>query len=95
MQVLSIEKMEQGRFYTIRHAERVPTPLGPTVIFITEDRSKENLIYLPRRYAHVVADDDIKMINSARVWPTVMCRGFCDYRQIPLLEIIDINKRYN
>jgi hypothetical protein len=80
--------MEPERFYTIVHAERVMTCLGPTVQMIVEDRGKQYLIYLPQRYARVVHDEDIAMINSARVWLCIMYRGFCEPRQLPLLDII-------
>jgi hypothetical protein len=63
----------------------VTTTLGPTVMMIIEDRGKEHLIYLPRRYARAVNYVDIKIINSARVWWTTVYKGFCDYRQLPLL----------
>jgi hypothetical protein len=88
MPVFRIDQMEPERYYTIKHAERVTEPLGPTVMMIIEDRGKDHLIYLPRRYARDVNDEDIAMINNARVWWSVMYRGFCDYRQIHLLEIV-------
>jgi hypothetical protein len=76
MSFLRVDQMEPERCYTIKLAERVTALLGPTVWMIIEDGGKEHLTHLPRRYARSVNDEDIAMINSARVWWSVMCGGF-------------------
>jgi hypothetical protein len=87
MQVLPIERMEPKRYYTVKYGERVTTALGPTVQMIVEDLGKQYQIYLPHRYGQVVKDEDIVMINCGKVWYSIMYRGFCDHRRLPLLEI--------
>jgi hypothetical protein len=52
--ILRIDQMEPERCYTIKLAECVTAPLGTTVMMIIEDRGKDHLIYLPRRYARDV-----------------------------------------
>jgi hypothetical protein len=88
MPYLPLEKMEMGLLYTIVHAERVNSIYGPTVQFLVEDRGEQYFIQLPQRCARVVWDDDIKKINSGLVWWTIVCKGYCDVRKLPLLEII-------
>jgi hypothetical protein len=86
-QHLPLDRMELGLYYAIVHAERV-TQHGSTVQLLVEDRGKQYFIDLSLRYARVVRDDDIKMINSARVLWTIAYKGFCNRRQLPLLDIV-------
>jgi hypothetical protein len=87
-QHLPLDRMELELYYAIAHADRLTTLQEATVQLLMEDRDKQYFIDLPQRYARVVRDDGIKMFNWARVWWTIAYKGFCNRRQLPLLDIM-------
>jgi hypothetical protein len=86
--VLKINQMVKDRCYPIVFAERVTTHLGQTVQLVIEDSGAHFLIYLPKRYARVVSDEDMEQINSDQIWWTIVYKGFCLSRHLALLEVV-------
>ena len=53
-----------NRLYPIIHAKRINTKYGPTVLLSIRDSDEKLVeIFLPKRYANVVSDEDIEKIN--------------------------------
>ena len=68
-QVIQMPQLTKDRPYVVVGTRRVHGQYGPTVLFTLRSEDDDNInliIYLPRRYAEVVADDDIDDINQGR-----------------------------
>ena len=62
---ISMNSLVINRLYPIVHAKRVNTKYGPTVLLSLRDSDEKLVqIFLPKRYANVVTDEDTEKINS-------------------------------
>ena len=59
--------LEPDQKYPIVHAERINTRYGQSVLLAMLDTTTTVKISLPKRYGDVVADEDLKVINSNRL----------------------------
>jgi len=67
-QVVQITQLTKNRPYTVVSARRVSTSYGHTVMFNLRTEGDILIrIYLPRRYANYIDDDDIGAINQGRI----------------------------
>jgi len=64
------------------------TKYGESVpLIILEGDGHSVNVFLPKRYAAVLTDDDIDMINSKRVNLSIIYNGTCEKTRVYKLEI--------
>jgi hypothetical protein len=87
--ILSINKVELDKKYPIKHARRVYTMFGPTILLTLKDPVLRPLkFFLPRRYSDVFSDDDVGDKNSAKVRFYLIYEGQCAETKSFKLEIV-------
>jgi hypothetical protein len=75
---VKIGSLETERPYPIKHAQRVDTRFGPTVLLSIRDSDFTlRKVFLPRRYSEVVSDEDIDCINSGKAKLNLVYKGVC------------------
>jgi hypothetical protein len=82
---IPISAMLKGWRYRIEHANKG----DDNIVNLTLGRDDTEVLFvisLPGCYSDIVTDVDIAEINSGMCL-YIMYRGFCAYRDIPLLEI--------
>lgn len=85
---LKIRDMELDSNYTIIHALSFTTSIGPTFqVAIQDSVASQYFIYLPQRFIYVFTDQDINDSNYVKVWLSMVYRGYCTVRKIPILEL--------
>ena len=77
-----------NRPYPIVRAKRITTKFGSTVMLSIRDTDEQLLqIFLPKRYASAVSDDDISKINSRSIHLNLVYKGLCEKNPSYLLAI--------
>ena len=85
---ISISSLVINRLYPIVHVKRINTKYGPTVLLsLRNSDEKLVLIFLPKRYANVVSDEDMEKINSRSVSLNLVYKGICELTRSYLLAI--------
>jgi hypothetical protein len=85
---INISSLILNRPYPIVRAKRVTTKFGSTVVLSLRDADEELIqIFLPKRYASVVSDDDISNINSRTKYINLVYKGICEKTRSYLLAI--------
>jgi len=83
-----ISSLILNRPYPIVHAKRINTKYGPTVLLSIRDVDDKIVdIFLPKRYANVVKDEDLENINSRSVYLNLVYKGLCESSRSFLLAI--------
>jgi formylmethanofuran dehydrogenase subunit D len=73
---VKIGALEVDSKYPIFSVERVTTRYGSTVLMVLRDSTMSMIrVFLPRRYASIITDDDIEQINSHTVPLYVVYKG--------------------
>ena len=68
-----------NRPYPIVRAKRITTKFESTVLLSIRDTDVQLIqIFLPKRYASVVSDDDISKINSRTKYLNLVYKGMCE-----------------
>ena len=85
---ISINSLIMNRPYPIVQAKRVNTMYGPTVLLSLRDSNEKLVqIFLPKRYANVVTDEDMEKINSRSMYLNLVYKGICELTRSYLLAI--------
>ena len=85
---VNISSLILNRPYPIVRAKRVTTKFGSTVMLSIRDTDEQLIqIFLPKRYASVVSDDDISKINSRTKYINLVYKGLCEKTRSYLLAI--------
>ena len=85
---VNISSLILNRPYRIVRAKRVTTKFGSTVMLSIRDTDEQLIqIFLPKRYASVVSDDDISKINSRTKYINLVYKGMCEKTRSCLLAI--------
>jgi hypothetical protein len=85
---VNISSLILKRLYPIVHANRINTKYGPTVLLSIRDVDENVVdIFLPKRYANVVTDEDLENINSRSVYLNLVYKGLCESSNSYLLAI--------
>ena len=86
--VIKVSEMQVGRKYPITRALRIDTKYGESVLLIILEGDGHSVnVFLPKRYAAVLTDDDIDMIKSKRVNLSIVYNGTCEKTRAYRLEI--------
>jgi len=76
---ISINSLIMNRPYPIVHPKRVNTMYGPTVLLSLRDSDKKFVqVFLPKRHANIVTDEDMEKINSRSMYPNLVYKGICE-----------------
>ena len=85
---VNISSLVINRLYPIVHAKRINTKYVPIVLLSIWDSDEKLVrIFLPKRYASVVSDDDIEKIHSKSVYLNLVFNGSCETERSYLLAI--------
>jgi len=85
---VNISSLIQNRPYPIVHAKRINTKYGPTFLLSIRDVDEKLVdIFLSKRYANVVTDEDLENINSRSVYLNLVYKGLCESSRSYLLAI--------
>jgi len=85
---ISIISLVINRLYPIVHAKRVCTKYVPNVLLSLRDSDEKLVqIFLPKRYANVVSDEDMGKINSRSVYLNLVHKSICQLTRSYLLAI--------
>ena len=77
-----------NRPYPIVRARRITTKFGSTVLLSIRNTDEQLVqIFLPRRYASVVSDEDIAKINSSSIYLNLLYKGMSEKTKSYLLAI--------
>jgi len=84
---ICINSLIMNRPYPIVHAKRVNTKYGSTLLLSIRDSDEKLVqIFLPKRYANVVTDEDMEKINSRSIYLNLVNKGICELtRSYPLV----------
>jgi len=84
----NISSLILNRPYPIVHAKRINTKYGPTVLLSIRDVDEKIVdIFLPKRYANVVTDEDLENINCRSLYLNLVYKGLCESSNSYLLAI--------
>ena len=84
---VNISTLILNRPYPIVRARRI-TRFGSTVLLSIRDTDEQLVqIFLPRRYASVVSDEDMAKINSRSIYLNLVYEGMCEKTKSYLLAI--------
>ena len=73
---VNISSLVLNRPYPTVHAKRINTKYGPTVPQSVRDVDEKVFdIFLPKRYANVVSDEDLENLNSRSVYLNLVHKG--------------------
>jgi len=85
---VNIGSLILNRPYPIVRAKRITTKFGSTVLLSIRDTDELLVqIFLPKRYASVVSDEDIAKINSRSIYLHLVYKGMCEKTKSYLLAI--------
>jgi len=85
---VNISTLILNRPYPIVRAKRITTRFGSTVLLSIRDTDEQLVqIFLPRRYASVVSDEDMAKINSRSIYLNLVYKGMCEKNKSYLLAI--------
>jgi len=85
---VNISSLILNRQYPIVRAKRVTSKFGSTVLLSIRDTDEQLIqIFLPKRYASVVSDDDISKINSRTKYINLVYKDICEKTRSYLLAI--------
>jgi len=85
---ISIISLVINRLYPIVHPKRVCTKYVPNVLLSLRDSDEKLLqIFLPKRYANIVSDEDMELINFRTVYLNLVLKGICELTRYYLLAI--------
>ena len=85
---VNISTLILNRPYPIVRAKRITTKFGSTVILSIWDTDEQLIqIFLPKRYASVVSDEDLSKINSRSIYLNLVYKGMCEKTRSYLLAI--------
>jgi len=74
--------------YPIIHTKRVSTKYGPTVLLSLRDSDEKLVqIFLLKRHANLVTDEDMENINSRSIYLNLVYKGICELTRSYLLAI--------
>jgi hypothetical protein len=74
--IVTIDTLEIDREYPVTFARRLTIQYGPTVqLTLRTDGDESVKVFLPKRYAELVSDTDIKDINSSIKQYKLIFRG--------------------
>ena len=76
---VNISSLIPNRAYPIVRAKRITTKFWSTVLLSIRDTDEQLVqIFLPKRYASVVCDEDIAKINSRSIYLNLVYKGRCE-----------------
>jgi len=85
---VNISTLTLNRPYPFVCARRITTRFGSTVLLSIRDTDEQLVqIFLPRRYASVVSDEDIAKINFRSIYLNLVYKGMCEKTKSYLLAI--------
>ena len=85
---VNISTLILNRPYPIVRARRITTRFGSTVLLYIRHTDEQLVqIFLPRRYASVVSDEDMAKINSKSIDLNIVYKGMCEKTKTYLLAI--------
>ena len=85
---VNISSLVVNRLYPIVRAKRITTKFGSTVLLSIRDSDEQLVqIFLPKRYANVVSDEDMAKINSRSIYLNLVYKGICEKTKSYLLTI--------
>jgi len=85
---VNISSLILNRPYPTVHAKWINTKYGPTVLLSIRDVDEKFVdIFLPKRYANIVTDEDLENINSRSVYLNLVYKGLCESSSSFLLAI--------
>jgi len=85
---VNISSLVINRLYPTVDAKRINTKYGPSVLLSIRDSDEKLLqIFLPKRYANVVSDEDMEKINSRSVYLILVYKVICETTRSYLLAI--------
>ena len=85
---VNISSLILNRPYPIVRAKRITTKFGSTVLLSIRHTDEQLVqIFLPKRYASVVSDEDIAKINSRSIYLNLVYKGMCERTKSYLLAI--------
>ena len=77
-----------SRPYPIVRAKRITTKFGSTVLLSKGDTDEQLVqIFLPKRYACAVSDEDMAKINSRSIYLNLVYKGMCERTKSYLLAM--------
>ena len=86
--VIRVSEMQVGRKYPITRARRIDTKYGGSVLLtLLEGDGHFVSVFLPKRYAAVLTDEDIDKIRSKHVNLSIIYNGTCEKTKAFRLEI--------
>jgi len=84
----NISNLILNRPYPIVRAKRITTKFVSTILLCIRDTDEQLVqIFLPKRYASVVSDEDIAKINSRYIYLNLVCKGMFERTKSYLLAI--------
>jgi len=84
----SINSLILNRPYPIIRAKRLTTTYGLTVLLSLRDANEKIIqVYVPKRYADVMLDEDIENINSQSIYINLVYKGINEFTKAYLLAI--------
>jgi hypothetical protein len=90
--IIPIDNLQVDVPHPILRAERVYTRYGPTILFTLQGpESRRYRVYLPRRHAALVTDDDIIEINDRKAVLNLVFKGTCLNIKTDLLRLVDLS----
>jgi len=84
----NIGSLTLNRPHPIVRVKRITTKFGSTVLLSIRDTDEQVVqMFLPKRYANVVSDEDIGKINSKSIYLNLLYMGMCERTKSNLLAI--------
>ena len=85
---VNISSLILNRPYPIVRAKRITTTFESTDLLSIRDFDEHLVqIFLPKRYASVISDEDIAKINSSSIHLNLVYKGICERNKSYLLAI--------
>jgi len=85
---VSLTSLEPNKLYPIIRAKRMTTKYGPTVLLsLRVSETSIAQVFLPKRYCHVMSDEDMESIISKVVSLNLVYKGVCESSKSYLLAI--------
>jgi len=85
---VNISSLILNRPHPTVHAKRINTKYGPSLLLSIRDVEEKIVdIFLPKRYANVLKDEDLENINSRSVHLNSVYKGLCEYSRSYFLAI--------
>jgi len=85
---VNISSLILNKSYPFVHAKRINTKYGPTVLLSIRDFDDKFVdIFLPKRYANIMNNENLENINSRSVHLNLVYKGLCEFSSSYLLAI--------